>query len=310
MGIQRKLPPSNEQRNKALDVAKKKKDTVPPADNVVTPATGVRLDAIQPLYKAGMLDVGVKLAAQSASTAVVKTTMAKARMYVSHFFQSFNNGVDRGMFPAADRAFYQLDVNSNSVPSLDSEALVILWGERIRDGDALRVAAGGAAMAMPTAAEVNVQLTAFVTANNDQSTKKLAYDHAQEAVDALNPEADGVIKKLWDEAETFYNEEPIASRRRKCREWGVVYISDIPNIIHLTVLNVADDSPLFEADAEVTETGDHFLTDGAGKTDVKTTLAEQATLHVTHADFVAQDAVVDFTAGGHEFTVVVKLVHV
>jgi hypothetical protein len=55
---------------------------------------------------------------------------------------------------------------------------------------------------------------------------------------------------------------------------------------------------------------ENLLPAGAGTTDVKTTLAEQATLHITHADFVAQDRVVDFTAGGHEFTAVVKLVHV
>jgi hypothetical protein len=240
----------------------------------------------------------------------VETSKAQAKMYISHFFQSFNNGVDRGLFPASDRGFYQLDINSNSVPNLDTEALVILWGERIKDGDAARVLAGGAAMAMPTAAETDVKVQVFITRNNTQSTLKLEYDHAQEAVVALNTEADGVILKVYDEAETFYNEETITSRRRKCREWGVIYLSDIPNVIHLTVLNVADDSPIFEADAEVTDTGDHFTTDGAGRTDVSTSLSEQATLHITHADFTAQDATVDFTGGGHEFSLTVKLAHV
>ena len=299
MAIKRTLPKSNPGRFKTLDAAFKKKAIVPPADNVLTPATEARLDTLHPLYKAAMLDVGVKLAAQTASTAGVETSKAQAKMYISHFFQSFNNGVDRGMFPASARGFYQLDVSSNSVPVMDTEADIILWGERIKDGDAARVLAGGAAMAMPTAAETDAQLQAFITRNNTQSTLKLDYDHAQEAVNTLNTEADGVIKKIWDEAETFYNEETASSKRRKCREWGVIYLSDIPNVIHLTVLDIADDSPVFEADAEETDSGDHFLTDGAGKVDVKTGLPESATLHITHPDFTAQDATVDFTTGGH-----------
>jgi hypothetical protein len=254
--------------------------------------------------------VGSALSAQADATETVKTTIGDARMYITHFFKTFNDAIDRGVFTASDRGFYQLDINDNTVPSLSTEADVILWGERIKDGDAARVLAGGAAMAMPTAAEVDTKLQLFITANNTQGLKKTAYDQAQEAVNGLNTEADAVIKKMWDEAETFYNEETASSMRRKCREWGVIYVSDIPNIIHLTVLNAADNSPIFEADAEVTETGDHFIADGAGKTDVKTNVEDQASLHITAVNFIANDTVVDFSAGGHEFTVTVKLTHV
>jgi hypothetical protein len=113
MGISRRKPNSNVGREKALTTAKTRRDNLAnPADNVLTNATSLRLDAIEPLYKTRMETVGLKLAEQLNVTADVKAKLGQARMYVSHFFQTFNNGIDRGDFPAAHRAYYQLDGNS------------------------------------------------------------------------------------------------------------------------------------------------------------------------------------------------------
>jgi hypothetical protein len=311
MAISRRKPQSNVGREKALTTAKQRKDNLAnPADNVLTAATEGRLDIIEPLYKSKMALIGSKLADQLDVTNDVKKKLATARMFVSHFIQTFNNGIDRELFPAAHRAHYQLDGNSGRVPPLDKESDVLQWGNRIKLGDVSRLAAGGAAMAMPTAAEVDLRVTAFNTSNNNQSNKKLAFDQSQEAVVALNPEGDAVIGKIWDEAETFYNEETPASRRRKCRDWGVVYESDIPNIIHTLVKNSADSTPVAGATILIVETDKSFVTDATGNVDVKTNVIQEVTLRVSATDFVTQDVVVLMPEDEHEFSVTVALVHV
>jgi hypothetical protein len=309
MGISRRKPNTNVGRQKALTTAKERKDSLAnPADNVLTPATEARLDIIEPLYKSKMTAVGQKLSQQKNTTGDVEGKKVEARMYVSHFIQSFNNGVDRGLFPAGDRSYYMLP--NERVPSLDKESDIVLWGGRIKDGDALRVADGGAAMSMPSAVEVDGKVTLFKSANNVQANKKLAFDQSQEAVVAQNPEAEAVIGKIWDEAETFYNEESTASRRRKCREWGVVYVSDIPNIIHVHVKNSADNTAIAGATILVLETENSFVTDASGNVDVKTNVVDLATLRITADDFIQQDVEVELEEGVHEYTVEIAMVHV
>ena len=51
---------------------------------------------------------------------------------------------------------------------------------------------------------------------------------AEEALKALLPDAKKVMVKVWDEVETYFNEESIESMRANAREWGVVYVSDAP----------------------------------------------------------------------------------
>ncbi|MEK6616195.1 MAG: hypothetical protein AABZ32_08815, partial [Bacteroidota bacterium] len=224
MSIHRKLPGTDETRNLALSAAKTKKDNTASADIVITPNTITRLDAMQPLLSSAMQARGSALQAQSTATSAKNTAQERARMFVSHFIQTFNNGVEREVFPAAHRAFYQLDVSSNSGPEMDTEALVTLWGQRLITGDAARIAAGGTPMAMPTIAQVTVECNSFDTADIAQSTTKDAYDTAQEIISDMRINADLLILRIWDEVETAFNDEEISSKRRKAREWGVVYV--------------------------------------------------------------------------------------
>ncbi|MBK5285246.1 MAG: hypothetical protein JJE25_07560, partial [Bacteroidia bacterium] len=264
MGITRRLPQTDDGRDRALTTGKERKDTVTPADMAITPATEARLDIIQPGFQAKMLVRGVALSVQSASTSVVDTAKALAKMFTSHFIQVFNLGVHRGVYPKADRAYYQLDVNSEAVPHMSTEQEILQWGERIKPGNVARLAAGGAAMSNPTEPEVTIKVLDFKTKNEDQANKKTAFDQAQESVEALHSEADKVIKKIWDEVETFYNEEEAPSKRRKAREWGVVYVSDIKLTFNFALNNSADGNPVEAVECELTETNNTVFTNALG----------------------------------------------
>jgi hypothetical protein len=298
MGIKRRLPNSDETRHIALSTAKTKKDNTPPGNIVITPNTTTRLDAAQPLFAQKMQARGKVLQLQSDSTSAKATAQAKAKMYISHFIQTFNMGVDRGIFPASHRAFYQLDVSSKSVPLLNTEPLVTLWGQRLIDGDVERLAAGGVAMPMPTIAEVTTECNVFKTANIEQSTAKDAYDKAQEAVSGMRPEVDKLILRIWDEVETAFNDEPIESKRRKAHEWGVVYVSTQKTTFTGTVTDAATGNPLQNVNVALVESGDIVQTLPDGTYTLSTIFTGEGTLEFALEGYETQTLPVEVHEGG------------
>jgi hypothetical protein len=221
----RRLPRTDEERASALNLAKKRKDEVPAAEVPMSASTNSRLDTLQPLFRQALIDRGTALRDQATATAATDPERARLRMFISHFFQSFNNAVARGMFAAEDRAYYQLDINSDAVPPLDSDEKLVTWAGNLLSGDAQRVAAGGEAMAMPTAAQVQVVFDQYQSVTGVLADRKAAYDAAQERVAGMRTVADSLIVRMWNEIEAAYSEDEAPSKRRKARQWGVVYIS-------------------------------------------------------------------------------------
>ena len=257
-----------------------------------------------------MLARGTALSLQAGVTSLVDTAKALAKMFTSHFIQVFNFGVARSVYPKADRAYYQLDVNSEALQPLGTEQEILLWGGRIKPGDLARVAAGGAAMSNPTSTEVSAKVLDFKNKNDDQANKKTAYDHSQEAINTLHDEADKVIKKIWDEVETFYNEEEPASKRRKAREWGVVYVSDVPLTFNIHAKDSVSNAAIEGVVCELLQTNNTQTTNASGDCEITSTITGSATFQFRHADYVTQDVVVNLPDGEDVFAVEGVLVHV
>ena len=222
--LSRLTPETIETRFEALHLAKNKLNSIPPANNPLSPATTARLNAMVTDYDTKFNNILAAAFAYNTNTPVKESAQAGCSLHTNHFIQVFNLGVRRGVYTAAQRDFFNLPVASDALPELDRAVDVLKWANAVVNGDINRVAAGGATMSNPAAAEVQTTLTAFHTAFDDQSNLKDALDAAEEALEAILAEADKVIKKVWDELETFYNEEDDDSRRNNCREWGVVYV--------------------------------------------------------------------------------------
>ena len=219
----RQLPNSNKGRLAAQKAARDK-NTAMGAGSFLTTPTKNRLTAIVALYIAAYDVIALKKHDMVVLTAQKTGFADVCRMMCSHFIQVFNLAVERGVFPKEDRTFYQLSVDSPVVPEMNTDAEILQVASDLITGEANRVAAGGAAMAMPAIADV---ITAHTNLNGimmPHSTAVDAYDQSLEDLDALNVEADAVIKKVWDEVETFYNEEEPSSQRANARQWGVIYV--------------------------------------------------------------------------------------
>ena len=222
----RQLPETHDDRLKALKLAQNKRDSIPAANNPLTAATNTRLTNMALDFDTKMNAISVATGAYTFGTPGKAEAANTLRIFINHFIQVFNLGVARGKYPAAHRTYYNLEVDSSALPELTKESDLLMWANRIITGDANRLAVGGLPMVNPDAAEVAAALTVFGPLFTAQSNLKDALDNAQEQLEAILVEADKVIRKVWDELETYYNEETDESRRENCREWGMVYITE------------------------------------------------------------------------------------
>ncbi len=223
----RRLPRTVEEILDALRNAFNKSETFTDKTTMAfSQATYTQLIAFLPNLETEVSEAQAALTSQAASTRAKFEAFDRAGIFVSHFFQSFNNGIIRGMFPATDRPFYGIDINDTKVPVISNESDLQTWALRIKNGDADRVTAGGKLMAMPTAAEVDGAYTAYTGYRQTQTGLKDAYDSEQEDVHALLDEARLLVKDIWDEVEFTFRHDEASSLRRKAREWGVVYVEN------------------------------------------------------------------------------------
>lgn len=300
MGISRRLPQSTTGFWTAIQKAKQKKDNPPAYGNILTAPTTTRLDAIFTSFSAARNVLAVKKALSALATTAKNSSLARLTMMNSHYIQVLNMKIARNDFPAAYRSFYNIPASSSAVPSQVSEAAVAQLANNIITGEPAMIAAGGVAIPFPTLAEVTSALNTFNHAEAEQSNKMEDTDAAEEALDALIPEASGVVRKIWDEVETYFNEETIESKRANAREWGVVYVSDSA-VATVTgrVVQIAGGvtTPVNGATVLIIETEESVTTAADGLFSITSDGLGEVTVHFTAAGFADKDVVITLTEG-------------
>ncbi len=228
----RHLPDSVSQRLTALHGALTKWLATAAPDRLITAAHFAALDLTDPaslhsLYQRDIGESATALAQQASRTSEHDLAVGVLAMTVSHFIQVFNFGVSRGRFQRSDRAFYGLDVNRADVPPLQSHAGIDQWAHKLIDGEAARLAAqpGATAMAMPAASEISAALADVEAARESQTTAKDTYDNELADVENHRPAIDALIVDMWDTIEFNLRAQDNPSKRRRAREWGVIYLT-------------------------------------------------------------------------------------
>ncbi len=280
--IARYIPTSNPKRLEVLTTAKEKKDNPPPSGNIFSVATTSRIDNIFALFSAAMADVAAQEGESIQKTAEKNAAGATLRQYSSHYLQVFNLAVDRGIYPKSARAFFKLNTETGTLPDMKTDADAEQVGKDIALGEAQLVGHLMPAMANPTASEVANRLATFMVQKVNQSNAAQVLDAAQEVVDSHIEEADKVIKKIYDEAETHYNEEEPESQRNDCKWWGVLYIS-IGNETPVTVQlkQTGTDIPVPGYAVKLVEaSGKVLVTPANGTVVFNTKVVNEATLHI------------------------------
>ncbi len=255
-------------------------------NNPLTQRTKDRLLAIYPEYNSKMLVMRAKKAESAGLMAEKEKLREKVAMYCSHFIQVFNMCVRRGEYPAGHRSFYQLPFENEKLPLLQLEHQVTTVARNIIMGEQIRVTQGGAPMSRPSADEIEDIFVVYKNLISTGSNAKDALDNAQEDVQRLNKEANGVIKKVWREAEIFYNEQPRPSMREHARRWGVEYArKGSKKKVTGLVTDHATGMPLERVQLKLSEGRKRVTTAIDGKFVLTTSLMEEQKLTATLAGF-------------------------
>jgi len=148
----------------------------------------------------------------------------KAKLYLSHFLQVVNFAILRGEMKPEMIEFYGLKANSKATPTLNLEAHVLTWGERIIDGEQKRVMKGGSPIYSPSIALVKVHYEEFVDAYRHQKMLQNITNRASVRVAEMRENADLLIQEMWNEVETSLAHLSDDEKREKASQYGIVYV--------------------------------------------------------------------------------------
>jgi hypothetical protein len=148
----------------------------------------------------------------------------KAQMYVSHFIQVLNFTILRGELPAKVRNYYGFDLDSGKVPSLNTEEELLEVGANLINGEKTRTMYGGPPILNPKITLVTMHYEKFSELFQNQQKLKENSVRANLAVASLRQKADQLILELWNEVESHFNDLEPNEKRKKCEEYGLVYV--------------------------------------------------------------------------------------
>ena len=149
--------------------------------------------------------------------------LKKLKLYMSHFIQVVNMAIARGDLSPSDRDYFGFGHDQSKVPSFGTEAEVIHWGEKLIQGETLRIKKGLTAVTNPTMAVVKVRYEDFLEAYNFQKILQKNLQRSQEKLIEQRKVVDGIILTVWNEVEETYKELPDESRRHHAGIYGLVY---------------------------------------------------------------------------------------
>ena len=307
MSIKRKLPNSDKTFSKVIRKAYARLAIVS-SDKIPFRATTIAfLTAFIIVWNEAMKLRSTTLAAQTSATALVEQDREDLKVYINHFIQVFNLGIKRKIYTKEQRSYYTLATGREVLPSLNTDDKLLLWGERIVNGDARRIANGGRPMANPSAAEVNTLLLAYQLSSGNQARMILAHQNASTAVVDLRPDAKKLCLKIYDESNAHYNHLPASTKRQMCRPWGVRYMSNVIVRLHILVINKASrkavgNSSIFLNEMETSHTADY-----AGRVTISTSVTDMATLITSNKDFKTEITEVPLDAAVSDYEITIEL---
>ncbi len=158
--------------------------------------------------------------------------LKKAKLYISHFIQVVNLAIMRGDLPDNERSYFGIHSDSQKLPSLNSEADVIKWGEKLIHGEDMRRAKALSPITNPTIAVVRVRYEQFLDAYKFQKTLQKNYHRSQEHLAGMRKDADAIILQIWNEVESNFEQLADEQKRAEAERYGLSYVFRKSELAH------------------------------------------------------------------------------
>jgi len=220
----RRLPNTDTARRKALTKAYEKGRELPPFKLAFSQSTFQRVQSFLPSWEKAMYETKQAFSNQVKRNKEYIRVQKKAKLYISHFIQIVNMAIMRGDLPENERSFFGMHDDMTKLPTLNSEADLIKWGEKLIHGENLRKGKGLSPITNPTIAVVRVRYEQFLDAYKFQKTLQKNYTRSQEYLSNMRKEADNIIANVWNEVENHFENLSENEKRVKAEEYGLSYV--------------------------------------------------------------------------------------
>jgi hypothetical protein len=219
----RRLPNTDLARLRALRIAFEKGKELPPFNLAFSQATYQKVLSSMHTFEKTVQESRQAFNIQVQKSKDYSRLLKKTRLYISHFIQVINLAIARGDMAPSDRDYFGFGRDQSRVPSFGSEGEVIKWGEKIIQGETLRIKKGLTTVTNPSMAVVKVRYEDFLEAYRFQKILQKNLQRSQEKLVEQRCIIDSIIASVWNEVEDYYKDLPDEARRNNSRIYGVVY---------------------------------------------------------------------------------------
>ena len=223
----RRLPNTDAARIRALKAALKKGDSLDDINQIAYSfPLKQKIDIFLPKFEIAITTSKAAREKQIENSRKFTELTKKARLYISHFIQVLNFTIARGELKPHARTFYGLDEKDSKVPNLLTEQELILWGEKVINGEQERLNNRyGNPIYSPAIALVRVSYENFKQSYNFQKQLQVNSSRFSAEVAQFRDEADALILNIWNEVENYFSSEKDEEKKRQhCEEYGLVYV--------------------------------------------------------------------------------------
>jgi hypothetical protein len=219
----RRLPNTDLARLRALRIAYEKGRELPPFQLAFSQSTLQKIQSNLHLFESAVQESRQAFNFQVTKSKEYGRLLKKLKLYMSHFIQVTNMAIARGDLSSSDRDYFGFGRNQNKVPLFSTENEVIQWGEKLIQGETLRLKKGLNPVTNPTMALLKVRYETYLDAYNFQKTLQKNLQRSQKKLVELRKIIDAIITSIWNEVEDHYKDLPDEVKRNNARIYGVVY---------------------------------------------------------------------------------------
>lgn len=219
----RRLPNTDLARLRALRIAYEKGKEMPPFNLAFSQMTFQKVLSNIHLFEKAVLECRQAYNKQVEKSKEYARHLKKAKLYMSHFIQVINMAILRGDLSPNDRDYFGFGRDQRKVPSFGTESEVIKWGEKLIQGETLRIKKGLTPVSNPSMAVVKVRYENFMEAYKFQKILQRNLQRSQEKLVEQRKTVDSIISSVWNEVEETFKNLPDEVRRNHTKIYGLVY---------------------------------------------------------------------------------------
>jgi len=264
--------------------------TLPPGTTILLPDVATKLIDAMPIYDQLVQDRDNLDAIWKDIAGKKAQEIGVTEMFVIDFFKVLKITINRsvklnnGQWAASDINFYNLDETGGNIPVDMTESEVLVWAEKIKDGEANRLLAKPTAPAMtnPTAADVTLVADEAKPWISQSSQAQSLLTGKRAEINEANLGLDSLLESVWGFVQIHYQMVPKETQREMLRNWGVMYAGvGEPNTLTVLVKDSAG-APLEGADMVLLETDGSATANPEGRANLQTRVVGNITLRFSY----------------------------